>query len=231
MLKNAPHVDYDPNEKLWTLKRGQNEVLFDSLVMAVAFGDPLRYEYEDSALAVVGRQTDDTVCILYVYGGMWNDVKRRTIDVKDRFYIRKVLLPEDPERMVDELRLVEGLTRYKKGVIEGSQSSRQDYVTPTDSWPEFRSHDLRASLMFVDEEIIKDLGTSWIKLDELLKDGRVTVWPGCLFTAIMIQEGASVKEGLYDSRIRAVLYALEAVLPKDRHRYVDRHEPKPWYSG
>lgn len=231
MLKNAPEVGYNPTKKQWMLKRGENEVLFDALAMAIAFGDPLRFDFEDSALAVAGRRTENTVMIIYVATGPWSFVKRHSIDVKDRFVLRECYLTEKPERLTDELSAIEGLTWYDQRTVDGDFSSRKYFVTRTEKWPEFRNHDLRANLIFVDPELEKDLATAAVRLDELINDGKIIDWPGSWFGQVAMQDGEALKESLYDARLRAVLFAVEAVLPRKYEGSTGQKQPQPWYLG
>jgi len=230
MLDSAPKTEYDLHERQWTLTRGNREAVFDLMVMAVTFGDPLKIDYEDAAIAVVGRQTDKIVNVIYTIGGMWSDIKTHAVDVKDHFFIKRCLVLEEPERYVDELRAIEGLTYYKEEPVVGSRSNRKRPVNPPETWPYFRNYDHRARLEIVPDFVVKELPTLAVKLDEMARSSTIVIWPGCQFGTIMMQSGESLRDALNDSRIQAVLYAMNTVMPKSRRRGSDQHKPRAWYK-
>lgn len=229
--EDVPQVEYDENEREWTLRRGKKEVLFQELVMTVAYGDPMSFGFEDSAVSIVGRQVDQTINIIFVAAAMFEDLLSQMINLKDHFCIRRCLLPEEPESHWDLAASIEGLSYYRYEAIPESRSNKKRPISDPSQWPCFRNWDLTATLDLILKEKKKELPNLATAFDKDAKDGKIAIWPGCLFESLAMSVGDSIKEALMDSRIVSILYAYDKIRPHKRFFESPIHRPKPWYKG
>jgi len=226
-----PKVSYDFTEKEWTLTRGKHEIFLERMIMSVAFGDPLELGNEDSAVAVLGRDTQKRVHVVFLASAIWEELLPMLVDIKDYFAIRRLMIPDEPEEYWDEAAYVEGLTYYRLEDIPESRTNKKRLVSDVKQWPYFRDRDLLVSLDLIPKELEKSLPAIATRFDKDSKDGKVLIWATSGFDAVAMSFGESLREAVSDPRIVSVLQGYTTLRSRQKIDENPFHTPKPWYKG
>lgn len=231
MLDDDRKVTYSEKQNQWHVRTGNVERVYDELVMSFVFGNPVSSDeaLRNHAIALAGRQPDNLVIVLFLAWAYWQEATTLAIDLKDRFYVRRCLVPPQPEKLVDDLRELEGFSQYRK--IRLQESTKERYENPPETWDEFRSYDLRCSVEEVHEMVLDDLPSLILQVDQWQREHKIKVAQGCAYADLLDQFGRFPHESQHDPRHQAVLFAIEAVLPRRYESGSGGKQNKPWYPG
>lgn len=231
MLDDDRKVTYSDKKHQWTIRRGNVERTYDEIVMSFVFGNPVAVDetLRNHAIAVAGRQPDNLVIVLFLAWAYWHEATTLAIDVKDRFWIRRCLVPPQPEQMVDQLRELEGFSLYRK--VRLQENTKERYENPPETWDEFRDYNLICSVEEVHEMVLDDLPSLILQVDQWQREHKIKIAQGCAYADLTDQFGRFPHESQYDPRHQAVLFAIEAALPRKYESSLDRTQAKPWYPG
>jgi len=168
-------AQYFPQKDQWVIENQD----FDQVLMAVIFGDPTKSHLKHHTVVVAGRRVDDTILLLEGFSGYLDDVATEAINLKDRYKVRRCIVPIDKQELVNELRQTEGLVKYQK--IRDKTTNREFYTTESNTWQFFAGREILCVLAGISPNLEGDPISAVQRFERMVSKGEILLprdWKG-----------------------------------------------------
>lgn len=149
--------------------------VFHSIQGSFAWGDPTALDeaHRQHAIILAGDAEDGTIVVLREDVNNWGALVDKAITLKDSFLAHRWHAPEHPPELIQELRHLEGFSRYE---VIGRSAEHVIYKTqnPHARWEHFRNYGHTATVFPWSADVEAGLTAIQVHIKEAMLSGQVT---------------------------------------------------------